>query len=158
MIDMKSLMARDVDDMAIVRIWLDNDMVPTDRMVVQAVADRHELIAECERLREALREIGHDCMVSTSEAEVLDEIASVVDAALASTEPKGYRPMGEAPKTEGVWIVARRIEHHPRDIEITWDTCYSIHGLGGHWTTRNGGQYGDMHFSGWHTITELEAK
>ncbi len=58
--------------------------------------------AENRRLRKALREIGHDCMVSTSEAEVLDEIASVVDAALAATEPEVCRCRWS--EDEAAWV------------------------------------------------------
>ena len=110
-----------------------------------------ELRAENRRLREALYE-ARDTLHCGLFADQIKATVSRIDDALAPTEPEGYRPMGEAPKTEGVWIVAYRIEHHPKALEITWDTCYSIHGLGGHWTTRNGGQYGDMHFSGWHPV------
>ncbi len=63
------------------------------------IETRGELQCEIDRLKVALREIGHDCMVSTSEAEVLDEIASVVDAALASTEPEV--PCHHGPRCDG---------------------------------------------------------
>ena len=62
-------------------------------------------------------------------------------------ETVALSPMSEAPKDR--WIIAHRIEHDEQDLKVIWDTGYSIHGLGGHWTTEFGGSYGHMHFSGW---------
>ena len=68
-------------------------------------------------------------------------------AQIDTPQEESLRPMKEAPKDR--WIIAHRIEHDPKDVAVIWDTAYSIHGLGGHWTTEQGGQYGHLHFSGW---------
>ena len=64
-------------------------------------------------------------------------------AALRALPPDNWRPIATAPKDgEYMMIYIGELGRNSMTIIARWDDSYSIHGLGGHWKPREGGQIG----------------